>query len=73
MNNITGNPGDVTGDGHVTIEDLNALLTFYCDPIAHTGACSGALRYQGELNTGGTSAGIVDVFDLSTLLTYYGS
>lgn len=54
------NPGDVNGDGHVTVIDLSTLLTNY--------GASGD-RSKGDLN----NDGIINVIDLSTLLSYYGT
>jgi chitodextrinase len=53
-------PGDVNGDGHVTIIDLSTVLTNY--------AKSGT-RAQGDLN----GDGVVNIVDLSTVLTHYGT
>ncbi|MGZ6004738.1 MAG: Ig-like domain-containing protein [Candidatus Saccharimonadales bacterium] len=60
VNNGTSNPGDVTGDGHVTLVDLSTLLSHY-------GTSGG--RTSGDLN----NDGVVNIIDLSTLLTYYGT
>jgi hypothetical protein len=51
-------PGDLDGDGHVTISDLSILLRWFGtnNPVA-------------DIDKNGT----VDVFDLSTLLSHYGT
>jgi hypothetical protein len=56
----TGVPGDVTGDGHVTITDLSVLLSHYgqSGQTLSTGDCNGDSR--------------VTILDLSILLTNYG-
>lgn len=61
VNNPSSNPGDVNGDGHVTIIDLSTLLTNY--------GGSGKARAQGDL----TGDGSVNILDLSKLLSNYGS
>jgi hypothetical protein len=52
-------PGDVNGDGHVTIIDLSTVLTHY--------GTSGT-RAQGDV----TGDGSINIVDLSTVLTNYG-
>lgn len=61
VNNPTSNPGDVDGDGHVTIFDLSAVLANYSG--------TGKTRAQGDL----TGDGVVNIFDLSRVLSTYGS
>ena len=55
-------PGDLNGDGHVTLQDLATLL-------AHFGQQSGATRADGDLDADGD----VDVQDLSILLAHFGT
>jgi len=54
---LTPVPGDVDGDGHVTIIDLSILLTHYGQTYA-----------AADFNSDGT----VNILDLSILLTHYG-
>lgn len=53
-------PGDVNGDGHVTIADLSILASNY--------GKSGMTRAQGDLN----GDGVVNILDLSILATNWG-
>jgi hypothetical protein len=58
----TMQPGDITGDGHVTITDLSVLASHY-------GQTSGMTRNMGDLN--GDSK--VNIFDLSLLAANWGA
>ena len=59
-----GHLGDVTGDGHVDINDLAALLASY-------GACVGQPGYNPAANFDGDSC--VSLSDLAILLAHFGS
>ena len=62
IDNHYTNPGDCTGDGHVTIIDLSRAISNY-------GVAGFKDRTQCDLDNNGT----VNLLDLSSVLTYYGS
>lgn len=60
---VPGIPGDVTGDGHVDLNDLALLLTAF-------GTCSSDAGFNAAADVNGN--GCVELTDLATLLSNFG-